>query len=219
MEIQLGGSNQSQSQDTISLDSNECINLQCVEMPLEPKLPVQECFKVIYGLGNSADRLRLLAEETKEARRLREQQEKEDAERSAYRTKVFKEHKISTARARHFSCKARSERNQMGQTIKQNQELNTEFVRAVETFDQKCLEVMQKCIEEEKHEEAVQQNAGKQLHFFQAPKLLTRDRFRARGGSVKASRSQKSVSGRQNLKAAPNATQNENKIALARWNF
>ena len=32
----------------------------------------KETFKVIYGLGNAADRLRLLQEESREAKRLRE---------------------------------------------------------------------------------------------------------------------------------------------------
>ena len=47
----------------------------------EPKEPANEGFKVIYGLGNGAERMRLLAEETKEARRNREQREKEEAAR------------------------------------------------------------------------------------------------------------------------------------------
>ena len=40
---------------------------------------------------------------------------------------------------------------------------------------------MQRCIEEEEHAQAVFENSGKELGFFQAPSLLTREtreRFR-----------------------------------------
>ena len=70
MEVQFAKS--TQSQDTLSLDSNECVNLQFDDVLEQPKQPAKETFKVIYGLGNAADRLRLLQEESREAKRLRE---------------------------------------------------------------------------------------------------------------------------------------------------
>ena len=71
MEIQIREMNQSES--SISIESDSCINLEFENKAEEKKAPAQACFKVIYGLGNNADRLRMLAAETKEAKRLREE--------------------------------------------------------------------------------------------------------------------------------------------------
>ena len=49
-----------QEPDTISLDSNECLDLSFEDEQAEPKVTQKECFKTIYGLGNNADRIRLL---------------------------------------------------------------------------------------------------------------------------------------------------------------
>ena len=65
----------------------------------------------------------------------------------------------------------------MSKTIRENNILTKEFDNAVAEFDKKCHEVIQRCIEEEKHAEAVENNAGKELNFFQAPTLFTRERF------------------------------------------
>jgi len=46
--------------DTISLDSNESVDLSFEEEQLEQQKTPKECFKTIYGTGNAADRIRLL---------------------------------------------------------------------------------------------------------------------------------------------------------------
>ena len=79
MEIQIG--ELYPSEKTSTLGSNKSSNPASPKVLEEPQKPAKECFKVIFGLGNSADRMRLLAEETKEARRKREQSEKEEAAR------------------------------------------------------------------------------------------------------------------------------------------
>ena len=79
MEIQIG--ELYPREDSSTLGSNKSSNPASPKVQDEPKQPAKECFKVIYGLGNSAERMRLLAEETKEARRNREQREKEEAAR------------------------------------------------------------------------------------------------------------------------------------------
>ena len=47
--------------DTISLDSNECLDLSFENEKPEPVKAQKEVFKTIYGVGKNADRARLLA--------------------------------------------------------------------------------------------------------------------------------------------------------------
>ena len=76
MEIQVKRLNQSQS--SLSLDS-EIVEDRCINLEIKESSPVKkECFKVIYGVGKSADRKRQLESETKAERKRREQLEKED---------------------------------------------------------------------------------------------------------------------------------------------
>ena len=98
----------------------------------------------------------MLAAESREAKRLREEQEKREAEHNELKKKVFKEHKISSARSRLSSRKALEETKQMGESIKESRRLSVRFDEAKENFDMKCKEVIQRCIEEEKHAEAVE---------------------------------------------------------------
>ena len=62
-------------------DSTRCVNLT---LDKRPKIPAKECFKVIYGLGSKADRIRLLQSETRAERRRREEIEREEERKKAY---------------------------------------------------------------------------------------------------------------------------------------
>lgn len=55
------GINTSNDPDTISVDSNDLLGLSFEEeKPMDQKKPAKEMFKTIYGLGQNADKMRLL---------------------------------------------------------------------------------------------------------------------------------------------------------------
>ena len=73
-----------QSNTSISLDS-DIMDDNFISYVSRKTSPAKECFKVIHGLGGSADRKRLLLSESKAERRMREQLEKVEAEREAFK--------------------------------------------------------------------------------------------------------------------------------------
>ena len=173
---------ENQEQDTVSLDSFDCIDLSFEDEEPEPQQKTQkEVFKTIYGLGRNADRQRLLEQENAAARAIRILQEKEEAERNAFKEQVFTEHEVTTAYSTQSSFKAGKVREKMVKTIRANKEIIPAFDRAVEKFNKTCTKVIEQetnRIEEEKAlAEAIEANAGKELDFFQEPTLLTRERF------------------------------------------
>ena len=94
-----------QSNTSISLDS-DIMDSNFINYVSGRKSPAKECFKVIHGLGKSADRKRLLFSETKEERKMREQLEKEEAEREAFKSQVFQEDEETRSRSSASSKKA-----------------------------------------------------------------------------------------------------------------
>ena len=84
-------------------DSNRCVNLVFDQ---RSRTPAKECFKVIYGLGSQADRIRLLQSETKAERKRREELEREEERRKAYETKVFRDLVETSSRSSASSRKA-----------------------------------------------------------------------------------------------------------------
>ena len=108
----------------------------------EPKEPAKEGFKVIYGLGNGAERMRLLATENLEARMKREKYEKEQADKEAFKNEVFEHYAASSARSSHSSSRATKERRQIDEFISESKSLKASYNKAVDNFDQTCLRVM-----------------------------------------------------------------------------
>ena len=106
----------------------------------------------------------------------------------------------------------------MTKSIKESKRLSIRFDEAKENFDIKCQEVIQRCIEEEKHAQAVEQNAGKELDWFKAPTLFTRERFGVRARSSKGPRAKRELEGSQSQKLIKNA-QPVDTASVKRWQF
>jgi len=102
---------------------------------LRRKQPAKDMFKVVYGLGMTAERKRLLEVETEKMREERLAREKEEAEKNAFKERVFSEHECSSRRSTQSSLSAGRARRKMTKTIRLNKELVVRYDKAIENFE------------------------------------------------------------------------------------